>query len=285
MTDSWESRDRLPDLDLAEIEQVAVELAVLAGAQISAALGRSLTVRYKGEAAGGGSLKDPVSEVDQRVEQLVRARLADHFPEHDIIGEEVEERTGRSHDLVWAIDPVDGTTNFINGFPLFAGSIGVLYRGRPVVGAIWCSTSHSLRPGVYHARQGGLLCFDGDAVMERSCPDVRRRLVGMPKVLPDIDLSYDIRKTGSAALECAMVAAGLLTAARFARPNLWDVAGGVALVRAAGRKVEWRASTGWTPLEHFEPPVGADGRPDLRSWRAPLVIGDPDAIEAIREAV
>ena len=45
--------------------------------------------------------------------------------------------------------------NFVNGFPLFAASIGVLHQGRPLVGAVWCSTSHALRAGVYHARAGG----------------------------------------------------------------------------------------------------------------------------------
>jgi myo-inositol-1(or 4)-monophosphatase len=63
---------------------------------------------------------------------------------------------------VWAIDPIDGTTNFVNGFPLFAASIGMLHRGCPVVGAIWCSTSYALRAGVYHARAGGALRFEGE---------------------------------------------------------------------------------------------------------------------------
>jgi hypothetical protein len=95
-----------------------------------------------------------VSEVDRATEILVRARLAERFPQHDIIGEELDERPGRGADFVWAVDPIDGTANFINGFPLFAASIGLLYRGYPLVGAIWCSTSHTLQSGVYHAHCG-----------------------------------------------------------------------------------------------------------------------------------
>ena len=104
------------------------------------------------------TFRDPVSEVDGQVEVLIRARLADGFPEHDILGEEMDERPGRDHDFVWAVDPIDGTTNFVNGFPLFAASIGVLYRGRPVVGAVWCRPATSSAPAsIMPARWRALL--------------------------------------------------------------------------------------------------------------------------------
>ena len=148
--------------ELTEIEDAALELARLAGAEIQSALGRTLAVRYKKSADARAAFRDPVSEVDQAVEALIRSRLAERFPAHEIIGEEVEEARGGEHDFLWAIDPVDGTTNFVNGFPLFAASIGILHRGRPVAGALWCSTSHALRAGVYHARTGGGLRFEGE---------------------------------------------------------------------------------------------------------------------------
>tara|TARA_R100000365_G_C2694894_1_gene35436 strand:- start:46 stop:471 length:426 start_codon:yes stop_codon:yes gene_type:complete len=138
----------LSQRDLVEIERQAVELATMAGAQITAALGRTLAVRYKGEADKREALRDPVSEIDEEIEVLIRERVASFFPGQDVLGEESEERPGRDHDIVWTIDPIDGTANFVNGFPLFAASIGVLNRGVPVVGAVWCSTSHALRSGV-----------------------------------------------------------------------------------------------------------------------------------------
>ena len=110
--------DDIPDVILREIERTAVELAGLAGTEIMAALGRTLEVRYKGVPGDTPTFRDPVSEVDSEVEVLIRARLADRFPEHDILGEEMDERPGRDHDFVWAVDPIDGTTNFVNGFPL-----------------------------------------------------------------------------------------------------------------------------------------------------------------------
>jgi myo-inositol-1(or 4)-monophosphatase len=167
-----------PGAVLAELEETALELARLAGAEITGALGRTLALRYKNSTRGASGFGSPVSEVDHRVEVLIRARLADEFPEHAIIGEEIEEAQTRERDFVWAIDPVDGTTNFVNGFPLFAASIGVLHQGRSLVGAVWCSTSHVLRAGIYHARAGGDLCFEGEPLVPvkggRAAPPCRR---------------------------------------------------------------------------------------------------------------
>jgi myo-inositol-1(or 4)-monophosphatase len=275
----------LPAGVLAEIERMAVEFAQLAGDEIVRALGRTLEVRYKGGAAGAVSLMDPVSEVDHEVERLIRLRLAETFPEHDIVGEEVEERTGREHDVVWVIDPIDGTTNFVNGFPLFAASIGVLCRGQPVAGALWCSTGHLLRHGVYHARLGAHLLFDGEPLEARRNVAVRRRLAGEPEATSGGELPWDTRKTGSAAIECAFVAAGLLEVARFERPNVWDVGGGVALVQAAGGEARTRTEAGWVPLERFEVPAGGKDAPaDLRGWRQPLIVGERSAVDALCQA-
>ncbi len=265
--------------ELERIELLAVELATLAGAEIVAAMSRALTVRYKGKA---GLFRDPVSEVDSGVEALIRARLAVEYPTHDILGEEVLDRPGHDHNVVWAIDPVDGTSNFVNGFPMFCASIGVLLRGRPVVGAIWCSTSHLLRPGVYHAGLGGPLRFDGQPVIRPMNPSLRRRLAGEPgRSVPDAP--WDMRKTGSAAIECAFAAVGLLQFARFASPNIWDVAGGLALARAAGRIIRVREDRRWREFESFGSGTDTEAIEIMRDWRLPLIVGEPAAVaEALR---
>jgi myo-inositol-1(or 4)-monophosphatase len=277
----------LPDItidgtDLEEIEQVAIELANLAGAEIIAALGGILKVRYKTGAAekekARALWRDPVSEVDGKVEELIRVRLGKHFPDHDIIGEEMEHRPSFGNDFVWAVDPIDGTTNFVNGFPMFAASVGVLHRGRPIVGAVWCSTTHALRAGIYHATTATKLRFEGRDVTPKVNPAVRRRLAGVPVATPE-DGGWETRKTGSAALECALVAAGLLEVARFASPNLWDVAGGVALVQAAGGVVHARSGDRWELMQAFDAPQRSDGKPDLRYWRKPIAVGPADAVK------
>jgi myo-inositol-1(or 4)-monophosphatase len=268
----------LSDSELHAIERMAVELANLAAAEIVTALGSFLTVHYRTGGVDENLWRDPVSEVDHRVETLIRARLAARFPEHDIIGEELDERPGRDHDFVWAVDPIDGTTNFVNGFPLFAASIGVLHCRRPIAGALWCAASHRLRAGVYHARAGGELCFDGSSAMPTANPAVRRGLAGVPDPAAPQG-PWDTRKTGSAAIECALVAAGLLHVARFERPNIWDVAGGVALVLAAGGQARVHTSSGWTEMDRFDAVPGpSDGPPDLRNWRRSLIIGQPEAV-------
>ena len=261
--------------DLREIERVAVDLANLAGAEITTALTRILRVRYKSGSAEEDTLGDPVSEVDRNVEQLMRARVAEHFPDHTIIGEEFDAAGDGNSDFVWAIDPIDGTANFVNGFPLFAASIGVLHKGRPVVGALWCSTSHTLRAGVYHGRSGNALKFDGDPVVPKSNPAVRRRLAGVPHAIDERG-AWVTRKTGSAAIECAFVAAGLLEVAFLKAPNLWDVAGGVALVHASGGRVLATHGAAWDVFERFEPPP-ADGPLNLRHWKRSLIVGHRSA--------
>lgn len=265
--------------DRKNIELLAVELATLAGAEIVAAMSRSLTVRYKGPK---GMFRDPVSEVDHGVEALIRARLAVEYPTHDILGEEILDRPGNNHDVVWAIDPVDGTSNFVNGFPMFCATIGVLSRGRPVVGATWCSTSHMLRPGVYHASVGAPLRFDGQPVVHPINPSLRRRLAGEPS-LSVRNAPWDMRKTGSAAIECAFAAVGLLQFARFASPNIWDVAGGLALARAAGRSIRVYDEGRWREFEGFGRGTDPEAIEVMRDWRKPLIVGEPAAVaEALR---
>ena len=264
--------DDLPAARLQQWEETAIEFARLAGAEIVASLSRTFSVRYKTGAGQGDDLlfRDPVSEVDQRVESLIRLRLAELYPDHGIIGEEMEDHPAGPDSPVWAIDPVDGTANFVNGLPLFAASIGLLHRGRPVIGAVWCSTSHALRSGVYHACGHGPLSFDGAKLEVGPNPAVRRRLAGEPRLDPGTVLPWETRKTGSAAIECAFVAAGLLEVARFERPNVWDVAGGLCLVTAGGGTAFTLSDKerGWERFTSFGD--------DPRSWRGQLVIG-PEA--------
>jgi myo-inositol-1(or 4)-monophosphatase len=221
-----------------------------------------------------------VSEVDHAVEVLIRARLPERFPEHGIIGEEFEDES-RAHDFLWAIDLVDGTTNFINGFPLFAASIGILHQGRPLVGALWCSASHALRAAVYHATVGGRLRFEGEPLTLEANEAVRRHLAGEPWASSGGALPWEVRKTGSAAIECAFVAAGLLRVARFARPNIWDVAGGVALVRTTGGEVRVKSPQGWVALEQFKVEAAGQRASPLRGWRQPVILGEPEAVEIL----
>ena len=283
------SADPWPDdAELGRIEETALDLARLAGERIAATLEREIVVEYKDEARGGRAPADPVSDVDRAIEALLRERIAARCPGHAAIGEERDDDGASGREYVWVLDPVDGTSNYVNGFPLFACSIGVLHRGRPAAGAIWCSTGHALRPGVYHARRGGALRFEGGALPDgRPGAGVSRRLAAAPGGAPGRMRALDTRVTGSAALECAFVAAGIFQSAFFGAPGIWDVAAGVCLARAAGRAALTRDSGGWRPLERFDPPPAAIGKPapGLRDWRQPLILGTEAEAERLRRAI
>jgi len=119
--------------------------------------------------------------------------------------------------------------------------------------------------------------FDESIVEVRDDPQVHHRLAGVP------DLSrgagrWEPRKTGSAAVECAFVAAGLLEAARFDTPNIWDVASGIALVKAAGGEVLVKEGDRWAPFTSF-----AGTGSDMARWKSPIIIGRLSADELIAE--
>lgn len=271
-----------PDV-LAAIEETALGLARLGGAEIEAGMSRPLTVDYKTEGKDDRAPRDPVSELDRSIEELVRARIAERFPLHGVIGEEFDVPARAEGEFLWVIDPLDGTSNFLNGFPLIACSIGVLHLGRPVAGAIWCSSGPALRPGVYHARLGGPLSFEETPVTRGTREGLRRRLAAAPGGASASAKDWDHRVTGSAALECAMVAAGAFNSAIFWAPGIWDIAAGVVLAQSAGLEVLERPSrqAAWRPFERFSAPARRrDGSPaSIRDWRHALLMGEANPVQ------
>jgi myo-inositol-1(or 4)-monophosphatase len=280
---SESTTEAAPEVDsrtLTALELAAVRMAHKAGEHICAAFGRPFAVEFKQASPGASSNSNPVSEVDCAVEAFIRAELQSEFPDHAVIG---EEGSGSSHTgagFTWVLDPIDGTTNFINGLPLFASSIGVLLDGWPVAGAIWCVSTHALRPGVYHARRGGPLCFD-HAPIERRRAGAWRGLAAEPGWTPSFGAQWDTRVLGSAALECAFVAAGLLRLAYVSRPRLWDAAAAVTLLNAAGCEAMTRQASQWVPLTRFIVAPAPDGcAATLGSWCQPLLAADREALTA-----
>jgi myo-inositol-1(or 4)-monophosphatase len=257
---------------LEELERTAVHLARLAGEQITAALERPFNVEFKTAGAGNPGNSNPVSEIDRAVEAKLRAVLGNAFPDHAIVGEETEGNVDPRAQFVWVIDPVDGTTNFVNGLPLFASSIGVLCNSRPIVGAIWCSTSHRLRSGIYHAHDNGALKFDGTKLQRRQAAPWRG-LASEPGAGSRMSNFFEMRVLASAAIECSFAAAGLLRVAHLRRPAIWDIAGGIVLARAGGATVMTKVNGEWQAFKDFTTHNDAD----LRSWRQPVLIGDSGA--------
>lgn len=280
----------LEPAQLVEVERVAVELAGAAGSRLWLRFRSALTVEYKSPGH-----QDPVTEADREVERFLRDEIHARFPEHGVLGEEGSEPP-RGVPFVWVVDPLDGTANFINGLPLWAVSIGVLWYGRPVAGAIFLSCGPDGAQATVHARLGGGAAMNGQRVrvVEEAEP-VRRRLSTLPAhYWRELRLHRrqpaqlgEVRTLGSVALEFALVAAGVLQYGLFWQPKIWDVAAGAAIVREAGGSVLLHRGWGrpWTELYAFEPRPMRRGVPTLRGWRGSILAGNPGAARAIAGSV
>lgn len=218
---------------------VAVRAARAAGAIIMRYLNRvdSLVIEEK-------SRLDFVSEVDRQAEAEIIKELRRAFPDHAILGEE-SGQIGKSNKL-WVVDPLDGTHNYLRGFPHFCVSIGFLDHGDPVHGVIY----DPLRDELFTASKGdgafvndrrmrvakretltGAMLCTGFPYRQRAHLDAQLAMTGA--MLRDAE---DIRRTGSAALDLAYVAAGRLDGYFEIGLKPWDMTAGCVLVREAGGK-------------------------------------------------
>ncbi len=283
----------LPESDLIEIESAAVEFARGAGDLLAGYFGRTISVEYKDRAQ-----QDPVTAADKETQAYLERRIAERFPTHGILGEEDDATADGDRvapDFLWVLDPLDGTTNFMNGLPVYASSIGVLRRGVAVAGAVyipWPANSVTGNTGsgiVVHCRSGGGAFADGEPITVYQTDKLRGdRLVGLPgsfgastrvgKGLKGQPLGQ-LRVTGSIAYELAMTAMGVLQFAVIGAPRMWDMLGGAVAVQEAGGTVmtrlsgrrQWHTMESLVPAWDEKPPTMAD----LRKWVAPLVAANP----------
>ncbi len=269
-----------------EIEANAVELAWGAGKILAGHFGRAIEVEFKDDKE-----RDPVTRADKATQEYLAEEIARRFPEHGILGEEATEEEKESEeparDILWVLDPLDGTTNFMNGLPVFASSIGVLYRGRPVAAALYVPWPNGADGFVLHCRKGGGCFADDEAVSVYETQEpVPSRLIGVPGYFGVANRfskrlankAGEPRTTGSIAYELALTARGVMQYAIFGAPRMWDMAGGALAVMEAGGIVmtRFRGERHWHPLDSLLPSWD-DKTPtmkELRAWAAPLVAGN-----------
>jgi len=185
---------------------------------------------------------DFATEVDRLAEKEIQRDLKRSFPDHAFLGEE-SGQTGNSR-FVWVVDPLDGTSNFIHGFPHFSISIALLDRGEPMLGVVY----DPLRDEIFAAEKGsGALLndrrlrvgqrkdLDGALLVTGFPPRERHNIDAHLAMTRDVlEKAEDIRRTGSAALDLAYVACGRFDAYFEGGLKPWDIAAGVLLVREAG---------------------------------------------------
>lgn len=272
----------------AEIEEAAVRWAGEAGQLLLARFRTKLAVEYKSK----GNI-DPVTEADREAERFLHQSIHSRFPDHGVLGEEGAE-VSQEAPFVWVLDPLDGTTNYINGLPLWCVSVGVLWRNRPVAAAIFTPSGPGAIAAVFHARAGGGAAMDGIPIRVADEPEpTKARLSGLPGHYWQ-DMRFRTRKgpklgetrtLGSIALELGLIGAGVLQYGVFWGPKIWDVAAGVLIVREAGGEVASRneKSGRWKRMRAFEPPSGE--QTGLRRWKGSIVAGCPSVVKLIAEDV
>ena len=208
-----------------------------AGALLMQYFARGVETEYKDQGEA-----DLVTVADRASEKLIVERVRAQWPDHDIVGEEGT-RTAHGSEWRWYIDPLDGTTNFAHGYPVFCVSIGVEHIGELVAGVLYDPT----RDELFQAEKGSGALLNGKPIHVSKNTRLAESLIatGFPSRKrhqnPNIHFyheftmrSHGVRRAGSAALDLAYVACGRYDAYWEFNLNPWDTSAGVLLVREAG---------------------------------------------------
>ncbi|MFP5228424.1 MAG: inositol monophosphatase family protein [Acidobacteriota bacterium] len=218
----------------------AVPIALEAGALIRSYFERGVATEYKGDV-------DLVTEADRASEKLITERMSAVFPSHGIYGEEGA-RQRIDSEYRWYVDPLDGTTNFAHGFPVFCVSLGLEHRpsgqdGELIAGVVYDPTRDELfiaqkNQGAWlngrrlHASKTRRLA---EALLTTGFPSRKRHVSPNIHFYQEFTLrSHGVRRAGSAALDLAYTAAGRVEGFWEFHLNPWDTAAGALLVMEAG---------------------------------------------------
>lgn len=218
----------------------AIEAVVRAGDLQMARFGQQIQVSKKGTI-------DLVTEVDIAVERMFRAMIAERFPGHQILAEEMGGEAAVPQGPCWIFDPIDGTTNYAHGVPIFCASLGLEIDGVPEVAAVYDPNRREL----FTAERGGGAFLNGkplrvstaarlvDALLVTGFPyDVHARvdeIVGLFAAF--VGEARAVRRLGSAAIDLCWVAAGRMDGFWEGDLKAWDLAGGALVVAEAGGRV------------------------------------------------
>jgi myo-inositol-1(or 4)-monophosphatase len=218
----------------------AIEAVVRAGDLQMAHFGRAFQIEKKGTI-------DLVTDVDVAVERMFRALIAERFPDHQVLAEEMGGASAVPAGPCWVFDPIDGTTNYAHGLPIFCASLALEIDGVPEVAAIFDPN----RKELFTAERGGGAFLNGaplrvssaeqlvDALLVTGFPyDVHSRVdevVGLFGAF--VGQARAVRRLGSAAIDLCWVAAGRMDGFWEADLKPWDVAGGALVVAEAGGRV------------------------------------------------
>jgi myo-inositol-1(or 4)-monophosphatase len=212
---------------------------------------------------------DLVTQADRASEAMILSALKERFPDHNILAEESSPTTAGAG-LTWIIDPLDGTTNFAHGFPVFAVSIALWDEQGPLLGVVY----DPLREECFAAIRGQGATLNDEPIHVSGVKNLNEALLatGFPydrHTAEDnnvasfgafIRKAQGVRRAGSAALDQCYVACGRLDGFWEMRLHAWDVAAGILIVREAGGKVtDYQGNEKSEPLQRGEQIVASNG--------------------------
>jgi len=221
---------------------------------------------------------DFVTDCDRRAEAIVAEALLGAEPESTVVGEELTPELSH-RGLVWIVDPIDGTTNFIHRYPFYAVSIAAAVDGEVVAGVVHHVDGHR----AYWAALGEGARLDDDRIAVSSIRSPSHALIGTGFPFKHLEFlepyqrqfaaitraTAGVRRAGSAALDLAWVASGAFDGFWELMLAPWDMAAGLLLVREAGGMV---TDLGGTPIRPSHGPVVA-GNPGIHRWLLETIAG------------
>jgi len=217
---------------------IAVEIATEAGELLAQLSKQPHEISYKRKS-------DIVTEADRRSEAMIIDRIRRRFPDHGVVAEESGvKKTGS--DYCWYIDPLDGTTNFAHGFPVYCVTLALAYRDEVIAGVVYDPN----RDELFKAERGAGAYLNNQRIAVSQTADLAESLLGtgFPPFATNHDLnlqfffklthlSHGIRRAGAAALDLCSVAVGRFEGFWELKLNPWDKAAGALLVMEAGGRV------------------------------------------------
>ena len=237
LSDAAAQESGLSVADLERLLDLARRAAQAGARPLREMFRQEIRIKLKGSA---GNL---VTEADHAAEEAVLELLADETPEFGVLAEESGRRQGQG-DLEWCVDPLDGTTNYAHGFPFFGTSVGLTWRGKPLLGAFAMPAMEQ----VFWAAPGHGAWCNGERIQVTDCAHVADALLGTGFAYDRIERrdnnyaefawfthrSHGVRRAGAAAADLAYVAAGRLDGYWERGLSPWDLAAGLVLVEQAG---------------------------------------------------
>jgi len=223
-------------MQTGKFKRVAIEAALAAGTLIEKRVSKKKSVRYKSDI-------NVVTDVDKKAEDIIVGRIRKHYPTHNFLAEE-KEYAKKKERFLWIIDPLDGTTNFLHGFPFFCVSIALSYREEVIMGVVY----DPMRKELFYAEKSKGAYMNGRRIAVSKIKNLKKALVAtgfayniknarnknISNFVKFLKTSQAVRRAGSAALDLCYVASGRFDGFWEFCLNPWDTAAGLLIVQEAG---------------------------------------------------